>query len=64
MKQIEQLTGCRVVIRGRGSVKDVEKERRLAMRAGWEHLSEPLHVYIAASRADATSSMVGARVRT
>ncbi|KAM3727039.1 Uncharacterized protein ACO02O_03729 [Dirofilaria immitis] len=49
VKQLEAQTECRILIRGRGSVKDARREARLRNRIGWEHLSEPLHVLITAT---------------
>ncbi|VDN25118.1 unnamed protein product [Gongylonema pulchrum] len=49
VKQLEIQTGCRIVIRGRGSVKDPRREAYLRNRAGWEHLWGPLHVLITAA---------------
>lgn len=48
LKRIETLTGCRVFIRGRGSMKDPDKEERLRGRPGHGHLNEPLHILIEA----------------
>ncbi|CAI9288224.1 unnamed protein product [Lactuca saligna] len=48
LKRIEALTGCRVFIRGRGSMKDPDKEERLRGRPGHGHLNEPLHILIEA----------------
>ncbi|EJW81433.1 KH domain-containing protein [Wuchereria bancrofti] len=49
VKQLEAQTDCRILIRGKGSVKDSRREARLRNRIGWEHLSEPLHVLIIAT---------------
>uniref|UniRef100_A0A915PMQ5 K Homology domain-containing protein n=1 Tax=Setaria digitata TaxID=48799 RepID=A0A915PMQ5_9BILA len=49
VKQLEAQTDCRILIRGKGSVKDARREARLRNRIGWEHLSEPLHVLITAT---------------
>ncbi|GMT15819.1 hypothetical protein PFISCL1PPCAC_7116, partial [Pristionchus fissidentatus] len=49
VKQIEGETGCTILIRGRGSVKDPVREARLLNQAGYEHLTEPLHVLIKAT---------------
>ena len=49
VKQLEAETGCEIVIRGKGSVKDEKKEQRLIGMPGWEHLEEPLHVVITAT---------------
>ncbi|CAA0841141.1 KH domain-containing protein [Striga hermonthica] len=48
LKRVEAATGCRVLIRGRGSVKDPEMEAAVRGKPGYEHLSEPLHVLIEA----------------
>uniref|UniRef100_A0A1I7XB14 Translation initiation factor eIF2B subunit alpha n=1 Tax=Heterorhabditis bacteriophora TaxID=37862 RepID=A0A1I7XB14_HETBA len=49
VKQLESETECHILIRGAGSVKDVRRESRLRGQAGWEHLSEPLHVLVTAT---------------
>ena len=46
VKQMEQKFGCKILVRGLGSVKNPERERRLMNRAGWEHLRQPLHVQV------------------
>ncbi|XP_047336093.1 KH domain-containing protein At3g08620-like [Impatiens glandulifera] len=48
LKRVEAATGCRVYIRGQGSVKDSIKEDRLKGKAGFEHLEEPLHLVVEA----------------
>ncbi|GAV58596.1 hypothetical protein CFOL_v3_02129 [Cephalotus follicularis] len=48
LKRVEASTGCRVYIRGQGSIKDPEKEESLKGRPGYEHLNEPLHILIEA----------------
>ncbi|XP_002533340.2 KH domain-containing protein At2g38610 isoform X2 [Ricinus communis] len=48
LKRVEASTGCRVYIRGKGSIKDPEKEDSLRGRPGYEHLSDPLHILIEA----------------
>ncbi|VFQ76657.1 unnamed protein product [Cuscuta campestris] len=48
LKRVETSTGCRVFIRGKGSIKDPEKEDSLRGRPGYEHLNEPLHVLVEA----------------
>lgn len=48
LKRVESNSGCRVFIRGRGSVRDVDKEENLRDKPGYEHLNEPLHVLIEA----------------
>ncbi|VDK57661.1 unnamed protein product, partial [Gongylonema pulchrum] len=49
VRQLEAQTDCRILIRGKGSVKDPRREAWLRNRIGWEHLSEPLHVLITAT---------------
>ncbi|CAK9134880.1 unnamed protein product [Ilex paraguariensis] len=48
LKRVEASTGCRVFIRGKGSIKDPDKEENLRGRPGYEHLNDPLHVLIEA----------------
>ncbi|CAN4128347.1 unnamed protein product [Withania somnifera] len=48
LKRVEVSTGCRVFIRGKGSIKDPDKEEILRGRPGYEHLNEPLHVLLEA----------------
>ncbi|ETN71237.1 hypothetical protein NECAME_00926 [Necator americanus] len=48
VKQLESDTGCHILIRGKGSVKDPRKEQRLRGQPGWDHLEEPLHVLVTA----------------
>uniref|UniRef100_A0A1I8BPI2 KH domain-containing protein n=1 Tax=Meloidogyne hapla TaxID=6305 RepID=A0A1I8BPI2_MELHA len=52
LRTLEAETRCRIVIRGKGSVKDKNKERRLRGLPGWEHLNESLHVMITAQHPD------------
>uniref|UniRef100_A0A7E4UXE7 KH domain-containing protein n=1 Tax=Panagrellus redivivus TaxID=6233 RepID=A0A7E4UXE7_PANRE len=54
VRQLEEATGCGVLIRGKGSVKNAEREERLRSRntPGFEHLKEPLHVLITAQGHD------------
>ncbi|KAG9137923.1 hypothetical protein Leryth_023665 [Lithospermum erythrorhizon] len=60
LKRVEATTGCRVFIRGKGSIKDPEKEEKLRGRPGYEHLNEPLHILI---EADLPASVVDIRLR-
>ncbi|KAK2991620.1 hypothetical protein RJ640_025247 [Escallonia rubra] len=46
LKRVEASTGCRVFIRGKGSIKDPDKEESLRGRPGYEHLNDPLHILI------------------
>ncbi|XP_014680004.1 PREDICTED: protein held out wings-like [Priapulus caudatus] len=45
-KQLEQDTGCKIMVRGKGSMRDKKKEEANRGKANWEHLSEDLHVLI------------------
>ncbi|XP_024962451.1 KH domain-containing protein At3g08620-like [Cynara cardunculus var. scolymus] len=60
LKRVEGTTGCRVYIRGKGSIKDPEQEEKLRGRPGYEHLNEPLHILI---EADLPASVVDIRLR-
>ncbi|CAI9107184.1 OLC1v1006482C1 [Oldenlandia corymbosa var. corymbosa] len=60
LKRVEASTGCRVFIRGKGSIKDPDKEDSLRGRQGYEHLSEPLHVLI---EAELPISIVDSRLK-
>ncbi|KAI9108107.1 hypothetical protein K1719_020980 [Acacia pycnantha] len=60
LKRVEVTTGCRVYIRGKGSIKDLDKEEKLRGRPGYEHLNEPLHILI---EADLPASIVDLRLR-
>ncbi|XP_077214454.1 KH domain-containing protein SPIN1-like [Tasmannia lanceolata] len=48
LKRVEASTGCRVFIRGKGSIKDPDKEDKLRGRPGYEHLDDPLHILVEA----------------
>jgi hypothetical protein len=50
VRQLEASSGCGILIRGKGSVKNAEREERLRSRntPGFEHLKEPLRVLITA----------------
>ncbi|XP_042066977.1 KH domain-containing protein At3g08620-like [Salvia splendens] len=60
LKRVEATTGCRVYIRGKGSIKDPDKEEKLCGRPGYEHLNEPLHILI---EADLPANVVDMRLR-
>ncbi|GMP86191.1 hypothetical protein CsSME_00039060 [Camellia sinensis var. sinensis] len=60
LKRVEATTGCRVYIRGKGSIKDPDKEDKLRGRPGYEHLNEPLHILI---EADLPAHIVDIRLR-
>ncbi|VDK19004.1 unnamed protein product [Anisakis simplex] len=48
VRRLEAETGCHILIRGEGSLKNRRRELRLKKYAGWEHLTEPLHVLVIA----------------
>ncbi|KAM7259725.1 hypothetical protein ACFE04_015466 [Oxalis oulophora] len=60
LKRVEASTGCHVYIRGKGSIKDPEKEESLRGRPGYEHLNEKLHVLV---EAEFPASIVDIRLR-
>ncbi|KAL4388249.1 hypothetical protein GQ457_09G012500 [Hibiscus cannabinus] len=60
LKRVEATTGCRVYIRGKGSIKDPDKEEKLRGRPGYEHLNDPLHILI---EADLPANIVDTRLR-
>ncbi|XP_047341488.1 KH domain-containing protein At2g38610-like [Impatiens glandulifera] len=60
LKRVEVTTGCRVFIRGNGSIKDPDKEEKLRGRPGYEHLNEPLHILI---EADLPANIIEMRLR-
>ena len=45
-KQLEQDTGCKIMVRGKGSMRDKKKEDQNRGKPNWEHLNEELHVLI------------------
>ncbi|GFG38428.1 hypothetical protein Cfor_02468, partial [Coptotermes formosanus] len=45
-KQLEQETGCKIMVRGRGSMRDKKKEELNRGKPNWEHLNDELHVLI------------------
>uniref|UniRef100_I3JJF1 QKI, KH domain containing, RNA binding b n=1 Tax=Oreochromis niloticus TaxID=8128 RepID=I3JJF1_ORENI len=55
-KQLEAETGCKIMVRGRGSMRDKKKEEQNRGKPNWEHLNDDLHVLItvedAQNRAD------------
>lgn len=46
LKRVEASTECRVLIRGRGSIKDPNREEIMKGKPGYEHLNEPLHILV------------------
>ncbi|XP_065225109.1 protein held out wings isoform X6 [Planococcus citri] len=45
-KQLELETGCKIMVRGKGSMRDKKKEEQNRGKPNWEHLNEELHVLI------------------
>ncbi|XP_063712539.1 RNA-binding protein asd-2-like isoform X3 [Symsagittifera roscoffensis] len=45
-KDIEMFTGCKIMVRGEGSMRDKKKEEQLKGKPNFEHLNEKLHVLI------------------
>ena len=45
-KQLEQETGCKIMVRGKGSMRDKAKEDQMKGKPNWEHLNDELHVLI------------------
>ncbi|KAL1115665.1 hypothetical protein AAG570_005955, partial [Ranatra chinensis] len=45
-KQLEMETGCKIMVRGKGSMRDKKKEEASRGKPNWEHLNEDLHVLI------------------
>ncbi|PIA46159.1 hypothetical protein AQUCO_01600431v1 [Aquilegia coerulea] len=60
LKRVEASTGCRVYIRGKGSIKDPGKEEKLRGRPGYEHLNEPLHILV---EAELPANIIDTRLR-
>jgi protein quaking len=51
-KQLEQETGCKIMIRGKGSMRDKLKEEQNRGKPNWEHLDEALHVLLSCEDTD------------
>jgi len=49
IRRLEEETKCKILIRGRGSIKDEKREQYLLNRAGWAHLHDKLHVLLLAN---------------
>ncbi|KAG7256370.1 hypothetical protein CRUP_036644, partial [Coryphaenoides rupestris] len=43
-KQLEAETGCKIMVRGKSSMRDKKKEEQNRGKPNWEHLNEDLHV--------------------
>ncbi|KAG1363804.1 KH domain-containing protein [Cocos nucifera] len=48
LKRVEASTECRILIRGRGSIKDPAQEEMMRGKPGYEHLNESLHILVEA----------------
>ncbi|KAI3388011.1 hypothetical protein SNEBB_010314 [Seison nebaliae] len=45
-KKLENDTQCKIMVRGRGSIRDRRKEESMIGKPNWEHLKEDLHILI------------------
>jgi len=52
LRKMEEETGCRIHIRGSGSLRNKEEEETLKTKQGYEHLNEDLHVVVEAHMAE------------
>ncbi|CAL4103719.1 unnamed protein product [Meganyctiphanes norvegica] len=52
LKKLEQETGCKIMIRGKGSTRDKRREELNRGKPNWEHLTEELHVLVSAEDTD------------
>jgi len=60
-KQLEQETGCKIMVRGKGSMRDKKKEEQNRGKPNWEHLNEELHVLITVEDTENRAKMKIAR---
>ncbi|XP_078493351.1 protein quaking-A isoform X4 [Ciona intestinalis] len=51
-KQLEQETKCKIMVRGKGSMRDKKKEDLNRGKPNWEHLNDELHVLITVEDTD------------
>lgn len=56
-KQLEQETGCKIMVRGKGSMRDKKKEDQNRGKPNWEHLNDELHVLITVEDSENRASM-------
>jgi len=56
-KQLEQETGCKIMVRGKGSMRDKKKEDQNRGKPNWEHLNDELHVLITCEDAENRAQM-------
>lgn len=52
IRELEADSGCKLYIRGKGSMRNKEKEAQFRGQSGYEHLDEDLHVQIAVEEAE------------
>ena len=45
-KQLEHETGCKIMVRGRGSMRDDSKGEHYRGKPNWDHLEDDLHILI------------------
>lgn len=57
LKQIEQETGCKIKIRGAGSMRNKATEEANRGKPDWEHLNEPLHVLLTVEDTQSRSNL-------
>jgi len=60
-KQLEQETGCKIMVRGKGSMRDKKKEDQNRGKPNWEHLNDELHVLITVEDSENRAGMKLAR---
>ncbi|OTF78281.1 Held out wings-like protein [Euroglyphus maynei] len=46
IQELEVDCGCKLYVRGKGSLRNKEKEEKLRGQPNWEHLNDDLHVMI------------------
>lgn len=52
VRRLEAETECKILIRGKGSIKDEKREQVMMNRKGYAHLHDKLHVLILANGED------------
>ncbi|GLV44308.1 held out wings [Carabus blaptoides fortunei] len=60
-KQLEQETGCKIMVRGKGSMRDKKKEDQNRGKPNWEHLTDELHVLLTVEDTENRAKMKLAR---
>ncbi|XP_035530105.1 protein quaking-A isoform X6 [Dicentrarchus labrax] len=56
-KQLEAETGCKIMVRGKSSMRDKKKEEQNRGKPNWEHLNEDLHVLITVEDSQARAEL-------